>query len=175
MTAKDVNPYLSFDGDIKNDFGFTFANEADITSAAVAPVTDELADLKNRLEAIMAIESFCSGFCTGSRLHTMKMIKNGFRVLCLNMVLLTISKCNLITTAINDSFQLILNMSILNSTWAGECFKPVLPPNAISWKITKLRLNLKLGTSSTCTVQVPITNVDAAQKPTGTPLETYSF
>ena len=51
MTAKDANPYLSFDDDIKDDFGFSFASEDEI----VAPVTDEVADLKKRLEAVRKI------------------------------------------------------------------------------------------------------------------------
>jgi hypothetical protein len=45
------NQYILDDDEIKNDFGFTFGNEEDI----VAPVTDEVNDLKKRLEAIRKI------------------------------------------------------------------------------------------------------------------------
>ena len=49
--AKENNPYLSFeDDDLTNDFGFTFDDEPDLS-----PITDEVADLKNRLNAIRKI------------------------------------------------------------------------------------------------------------------------
>jgi len=49
--AKETNPYLSFDDDtMTNDFGFTFDDETDLT-----PITGEVEDLKNRLQAIRKI------------------------------------------------------------------------------------------------------------------------
>ncbi len=51
-----ANPYLSLDdADLVDDFGFTFGNEDEIVAEAVAPVTDEIADLKKRLEAVRKI------------------------------------------------------------------------------------------------------------------------
>lgn len=44
----DKNKYLDLDGG--DDFGFTFDDEKDIT-----PITDEVADLKERLQAIRRI------------------------------------------------------------------------------------------------------------------------
>ena len=56
MATKDVNPYLSLDdGNIEDDFGFTFGNEDDIVAEALSPVSDEVTDLKKRLEAIRKI------------------------------------------------------------------------------------------------------------------------
>jgi hypothetical protein len=54
--VKDTNEYLSFDdADLVEDFGFTFGNEDDIVAEAIAPVSDEITDLKKRLEAVRKI------------------------------------------------------------------------------------------------------------------------
>lgn len=54
--AKESNEYLSFDdADLVEDFGFTFGNEDDIVAEAIAPVSDEITDLKKRLEAVRKI------------------------------------------------------------------------------------------------------------------------
>lgn len=54
--ATTANPYLSLDdADLVDDFGFSFGNEDDIVAEAVAPATDEIADLKKRLEAVRKI------------------------------------------------------------------------------------------------------------------------
>lgn len=54
--ATTNNPYLSLDdADLVDDFGFTFSNEDDLVAEAVAPTTDEIADLKSRLEAVRKI------------------------------------------------------------------------------------------------------------------------
>ena len=54
--ATETNPYLSFDDkELTDDFGFSFSNEDDIVAEAVAPSSDEIADLKKRLEAIRKI------------------------------------------------------------------------------------------------------------------------
>lgn len=56
MNNQNNNPYLSFeDDDLINDFGFTFGNEDDLIAEAIAPVSDEITDLKKRLEAIRKI------------------------------------------------------------------------------------------------------------------------
>lgn len=56
MAVKEINPYLSLDdADLVDDFGFSFGNEDDIVAEAVAPATDEIADLKKRLEAVRKI------------------------------------------------------------------------------------------------------------------------
>lgn len=55
-TTSTSNPYLSLDdADLVDDFGFSFGNEDDIVAEAVAPATDEIADLKKRLEAVRKI------------------------------------------------------------------------------------------------------------------------
>lgn len=54
--ATTNNPYLTLDdADLVDDFGFTFGSEDEIVAEAVAPVTDEIADLKKRLEAVRKI------------------------------------------------------------------------------------------------------------------------
>lgn len=54
--ATETNPYLTFDDkDLTDDFGFSFGNEDDIAAQALAPASDEISDLKNRLAAIRKI------------------------------------------------------------------------------------------------------------------------
>jgi len=55
-TVKETNPYLSFeDADLTDDFGFSFGSEDEIAEAALAPASDEITDLKKRLEAVRKI------------------------------------------------------------------------------------------------------------------------
>lgn len=55
-----VNPYLDLND--KNDFGFTFSNEADVISTTVyADLPAQVEDLKHRLQAIKAHISSFSG------------------------------------------------------------------------------------------------------------------
>lgn len=52
----EKNPYLSFeDKDLTDDFGFSFGNEEEMLAEAIAPVSNEVEDLKKRLEAIRKI------------------------------------------------------------------------------------------------------------------------
>lgn len=54
--ATETNPYLTFDDkDLTDDFGFSFGSEEDIAAQALAPASDEITDLKNRLAAIRKI------------------------------------------------------------------------------------------------------------------------
>jgi hypothetical protein len=54
--ATDTNKYLTLDdAELVDDFGFTFGNEDDIVAEAIAPVSDEITDLKKRLEAVRKI------------------------------------------------------------------------------------------------------------------------
>lgn len=54
--ATESNPYLSLDdAELVDDFGFTFGSEDDIVAEAIAPASDEITDLKKRLEAIRKI------------------------------------------------------------------------------------------------------------------------
>jgi len=54
--ATNTNEYLTLDdADLVDDFGFTFGNEDDIVAEAIAPVSDEIMDLKKRLEAVRKI------------------------------------------------------------------------------------------------------------------------
>lgn len=53
--ASEKNPYFISEKDLKHDFGFTFENEDDIVAKAISPVSDEVIDLKKRLEAIRKI------------------------------------------------------------------------------------------------------------------------
>lgn len=50
------NPYLTFDdADLTDDFGFSFGSEDEIIADAVAPATDQITDLKLRLQAVRKI------------------------------------------------------------------------------------------------------------------------
>jgi hypothetical protein len=52
----DTNKYLTLDdAELVDDFGFTFGNEDDIVAEAIAPASDEITDLKKRLEAVRKI------------------------------------------------------------------------------------------------------------------------
>ena len=54
--ATTSNPYLTLDdADLVDDFGFSFGNEDDIVAEAIAPASDEITDLKKRLEAVRKI------------------------------------------------------------------------------------------------------------------------
>jgi len=56
MATKETNPYLTFDdAELTDDFGFSFSNEDDIVAEAIAPSSDEITDLKKRLEAVRKI------------------------------------------------------------------------------------------------------------------------
>lgn len=55
-TTTNTNPYLTFDdADLTDDFGFSFGSEDEIAAEALAPASDEITDLKNRLNAIRKI------------------------------------------------------------------------------------------------------------------------
>lgn len=51
-----TNEYLTLDDAVLvDDFGFTFGNEDEIVAQALTPVSDEITDLKKRLEAVRKI------------------------------------------------------------------------------------------------------------------------
>lgn len=55
-TPTSTNPYLTFDdADIVDDFGFSFGSEDEIAAEALAPASDEITDLKLRLQAARKI------------------------------------------------------------------------------------------------------------------------
>jgi hypothetical protein len=56
MATIATNEYLTLDdAELVDDFGFTFGNEDDIVAEAIAPASDEITDLKKRLEAVRKI------------------------------------------------------------------------------------------------------------------------
>jgi Tfp pilus assembly protein PilV len=59
------------------------------------------------------------------------------------------------------------------ANWDAEYFKPTLPANAVSWKITKIRLTMKQNVAGQ-NFSVVVSGVDGTQKPTGAALETYT-
>ena len=51
-----ANEYLTLDDAVLvDDFGFTFGSEDEIVAEALTPVSDEVTDLKKRLEAVRKI------------------------------------------------------------------------------------------------------------------------
>lgn len=54
--ATQTNPYLSLDdAELVDDFGFTFEDEETLVATLTAPATDEITDLKKRLEAVRKV------------------------------------------------------------------------------------------------------------------------
>jgi prepilin-type N-terminal cleavage/methylation domain-containing protein len=71
-----------------------------------------------------------------------------------------------------DNVLATQEFGIQNTTWVCQSFKPVLPGNAVSWKVTRVRVQLRGATGSVSPYSVEFTSVDANQKPMGLPLET---
>jgi len=65
-------------------------------------------------------------------------------------------------------------LGIDKSNWAGGYFKPTLPANTISWRITRAQFQIRRG-QGPGPILVSIYRADANLQPTGTPLETVSF
>lgn len=64
---------------------------------------------------------------------------------------------------ISQNSLLPTGQALSTTAWAGEIFKPTLPSNAVSWKITHVQLQLNGKSSSTITMRVE--PVDAADMP----------
>jgi prepilin-type N-terminal cleavage/methylation domain-containing protein len=64
----------------------------------------------------------------------------------------------------------IKNLALKNTTWCSEYFKPTMPSNAVSWKITRLKVQLKRNGTATGNVDIQVKAADAALKPTGSVL-----
>jgi len=63
---------------------------------------------------------------------------------------------------------------IKSNAWAAEYFKPVLPANALSWKITRVKVKLARNGTSTGTMTIGVTLADTAMKPVGSALDSLS-
>lgn len=70
-----------------------------------------------------------------------------------------------------DNVLATKEFGIKNTSWVCQYFKPVLPANAVSWKVTRVRVQLRRATGSGSPYSVEFTSVDANQKPMGLPLE----
>lgn len=64
---------------------------------------------------------------------------------------------------ISQNSLLPVGQALSTTAWAGEIFKPTLPANAVSWKITHVQLQLNGKSSSTITMRIE--PVDAANMP----------
>jgi prepilin-type N-terminal cleavage/methylation domain-containing protein len=60
---------------------------------------------------------------------------------------------------------------VKKTAWPAEYFKPTLPANAISWKITRIVLQLRRNGGATGVLSIQVKNVDSSKKPTGTALQ----
>jgi len=61
-----------------------------------------------------------------------------------------------------------IRLHTLNSTsWVSEYFRVVFPDNAISWKITRMKVMLRGGSPPAGMVTVELRAADSAKKPTG--------
>jgi hypothetical protein len=64
--------------------------------------------------------------------------------------------------------------TIKSNAWAAEYFKPVLPANAISWKITRVKVKLARNGTNTGTMTIGVRFADASMKPTDNALDSLS-
>jgi prepilin-type N-terminal cleavage/methylation domain-containing protein len=51
------------------------------------------------------------------------------------------------------------------SSWSGQYFKPALPSNALSWKVTRVQVMLRRDTNTTGTMTLQMRYADAANRP----------
>lgn len=65
-------------------------------------------------------------------------------------------------------------MSITRMEWAGGYFRPTLPANTISWRVTRAQVQVKRG-SGGGTLRIHMYRADSDFEPTGSPLETISL
>jgi len=68
----------------------------------------------------------------------------------------------------------IKSFGVKTGTWPAESFKPSLPVNAVSWKITRIKLKLKKWAPNGM-LTIRVTNTDAGGKPTGSALDSATF
>ena len=61
----------------------------------------------------------------------------------------------------------VLGFALTSASWPAQYFKPPLLHNAISWKITKVRLKLRRNGSATGTLTVQVRPTDASGTPNG--------
>jgi len=66
------------------------------------------------------------------------------------------------------------NYSVKSNAWAAEYFKPALPANALSWKITRVKVKLAKSATSAGPLTVQVAFADPFQKPTGSVLDSGS-
>jgi prepilin-type N-terminal cleavage/methylation domain-containing protein len=66
----------------------------------------------------------------------------------------------------------IKTFSVTTTAWPSEYFKPTLPANAVSWKITRIKLMLARNGSSFGSLIVQVRGVDAQHKPVTTVSDT---
>lgn len=56
---------------------------------------------------------------------------------------------------------------VKSNAWPAEYFLPSLPANAISWKITRVKVKLVRNGTNTGTLTLQVKAADASKKPTG--------
>jgi prepilin-type N-terminal cleavage/methylation domain-containing protein len=67
----------------------------------------------------------------------------------------------------------IKSYSLKSAAWAAEYFKPVMPGNTVSWKVTRLKVKLQRNGAATGNVTVTVNNVDGSNKPAGAALGSF--
>lgn len=65
-------------------------------------------------------------------------------------------------------------LAITSTSWAGGYFRPTLPTNTVSWRVTRAQFEARKGAGSG-PLLVMMYRADANCQPTGTPLETVSI
>jgi prepilin-type N-terminal cleavage/methylation domain-containing protein len=57
------------------------------------------------------------------------------------------------------------SFGLSSTSWSSQYFKPALPSNALSWKVTRVQVMLKRDTNSTGTMSLRMQYADAAKRP----------
>lgn len=71
----------------------------------------------------------------------------------------------------SDTMASLTNFGIKASNKASQFFRPSLPPNALSWKITRIKARVMRNGSSSSNIQMSIYLAGSSGLPTGTPLD----
>jgi len=66
------------------------------------------------------------------------------------------------------------NYTIKSNAWAAEYFQPVLPANALSWKITRVKVKLARNGTHTGTMTIGVAFADGAMKPASNTLDSLN-
>jgi prepilin-type N-terminal cleavage/methylation domain-containing protein len=80
--------------------------------------------------------------------------------------------------ASNDDFAgagTMTDFGLSSTSWAYQYFKPALPANSLSWKVTRVLVMLRRDTNTGGTVTIQLRNADPTLKPVASVLQEITF